>query len=410
MLEYIMFAISFISLYIAVFWLNIFYIEKDDISKTKKMTRKPVISFLIPAYNEEKTIQKTIESITNVRYPKKLYEIIVINDGSKDNTRQIVEDLIKRHKDTKIRIINKRNEGKAASLNKGLKVAIGEFIGVVDADSTIDPDSVRYIVPHLYEKDVGAVISCIKVENPKNILEKVQYIEYLLSALIRRFFSSLDTLFVTPGVLSLYNKDIIVKLGGFDEENLTEDFEIAMRLQYHKYKVRSEINSITYTTVPNTLKLLERQRIRWARGFFYNIFKYRDMLFGKKHIRMKLQILLACIGIITLFAGSTIIVYGFLEIIYNYIIKAVTIMEIPQIYEIPTLKEFILNMNIKLAVPITVLTMIGLYFIKKAHDLTNEKIKISPILIVYIIFYPLLLAKYWIRAFIQEYRNTKKEW
>ncbi|MBW6451133.1 MAG: glycosyltransferase [DPANN group archaeon] len=411
MLENIMFIISFISLYLSVFWLNIHYIEKHDIKKTYILTKKPMITFLLPAYNEEKTITRTIQSIINVNYPKNLFEIIIIDDGSKDKTASIVKDLIKQYTNIKIKLLQQKNNGKASALNNGMTKATGEYIAIVDADSRIEPNSIKYLIPHLYEKDVGAVISCIKIENPKTIVERLQNIEYLISTLFRRLFSSLGTLFVTPGVLSLYKKEALDTVGKFDEGNLTEDFEIAMRLQYNGYNIKSEINSITYTKAPNTFKALAKQRIRWNRGFIYNTLKYKDMLIGNKfNILVRFQISLSVIGALMLMLGSAIVTYGVLDKIYTYIIKAITIKSLPRLYDIPKLNEFILSMNIKLMIPLILLTIIGLYFIKKAHNYTDEKMKISPILFMYIIIYPLLLAKYWIIGFIQEYRNAKKEW
>ncbi len=411
MIENIMLFISFISLYLAIFWLNILYLEKDAIGKIMPIKNKMSLSFLVPAHNEEKTIEKTISSIARIQYPKNLFEIIIINDGSADRTEEVSRSIIKKYSDIQIKLLNQKNKGKAAALNNGLRRARYDLIAVVDADSTISSNSVKYMIPHFYDYAVGAVISGIKVEKPQKMLERIQSLEYLVSALLRRFFSALDTLFVTPGVLSIYRKDVLIKLGGFDEGNLTEDFEIAMRLQYNGYRIKSELNSIVYTTVPDTFKSLSAQRIRWGRGFVYNTLKYRDMFFNKKYDLMGMfQLPLNVFGILLFVTASCIILYGALKKIYDYILNAVTINSLPPLFDIPTFKDFILGMNIKIALPLLLITIIGLYFIKKAHDYTDEKFGISLTLIIYLILYPLLLASYWCIAFIKEYSKSKKEW
>ena len=118
-----------------------------------------------------------------------------------------------------------------------IKIAKGSLFACVDADSIVEKNSLRLMLPHFLDSKVGAVISAIKINKPKNIYEKVQRLEYIIAVLIRKLMESINTLSMTPGVLSVYKTDVLRKVGGFDSGNITEDYEIAMRLKYHKYKI-----------------------------------------------------------------------------------------------------------------------------------------------------------------------------
>jgi len=240
--------------------------------------RFPTISFLVPAYNEEKNILNTINSLIKLRYPKDKVEIIIINDGSKDNTLEIVRKLEKKY--SYIRILNKKNSGKPDSLNQGIKIAKGELIAVVDADSYPNKDALVRMVGYFEEKGVAAVTSRVLVKNKKNYLEKFQILDYSIIAWTRKLLDFVNSVYVTNGPLSIYKKDVVRKLGGFDLNNLTEDIELTWHILSEGYKTRMSYSAIVYTTVPDNLKEWINQRVRWNLGGIQTVRKYWKSMFN----------------------------------------------------------------------------------------------------------------------------------
>ncbi|MHA1832290.1 MAG: glycosyltransferase [Candidatus Helarchaeota archaeon] len=258
--------------------------NKEKLFKIPKMNKFPSLSILIPAYNEEKTIGDTIKLIKKMKYPKK-FEIIVINDGSTDDTGRVAKSF------KGIKVIDKPNGGKANALNLGLKYAKGEIIAVVDADSYPGENSLLNAVPFFVEKNVAAVTTSIFVKSPKNIIERLQRIEYIMIVWARKLLECIDSVYVTPGVLSLYRKEALEKVGKFDEKNLTEDIEIAWRLIYNGYKIKMSLNAENATRVPNNIKDWWHQRLRWNVGGLQTCLKYLNTFMKKDFKSLGLFIL-----------------------------------------------------------------------------------------------------------------------
>jgi len=234
------------------------------------------LTVTIPAYNEEKHIADTIRAIQSVDYPKELMEIIVINDGSTDNTLKEIK------KFNGITIINKKNTGKADSMNQALKIARGEFFVTTDADSFPNRDAFSKMVGYFNDPGVGAVTGAIISKDSSKLFVKMQSIEYFIMAFARKLFDYVDSVHVTPGPLSMYRTEVIRKLGGFDTSNITEDIEIGWKLMKHGYKNRMCLSARVYTNVPIKLKSWWNQRLRWNIGGFQTLYKYRKVLFNVK--------------------------------------------------------------------------------------------------------------------------------
>ena len=258
----------YIFVFISVVWIIVMLQNRGKYSG-KGARKFPSVSVLIPAFNEEKTIGKTIKSVLALKYPKRLYEIIVINDGSTDGTERIVRRLQKRGK---IKLIsNKRNRGKAYSLNRGIRVSRGELIACLDADSVVRPDILEKTVGYFKDESIGVVTPALKVWRPRNFLEKIQYAEYLLNIFLRKALAFIDSIHVTPGVFSVYRKDVLKMAGGFEEGNLTEDMEIALKIHTLGYKIENNLDAVSYTVCPDRWRKLLKQRIRWYRGALQNL-------------------------------------------------------------------------------------------------------------------------------------------
>ena len=265
-----------ISLFLSLMFFVLYVDNKKNLFKIPKMKKFPSLSIIIPAYNEEKTIADTIKKVKEMVYPKK-FEIIVINDGSTDNTSKIAK------KFKGVKVVDKTNGGKSSAINLGIKYARGEIVAVVDADSYPGKKSLINAVPFFKEKNVAAVTTSIFVKSPKNIIERMQRIEYIMIVWARKLLEAIESVYATPGVLSLYRKSALKKVGGFDEKNLTEDIEIAWRLIYNGYKIKMSLNSENETKVPNNMRDWWKQRLRWNVGGLQTCVKYLHTFMKKDY-------------------------------------------------------------------------------------------------------------------------------
>lgn len=271
-LIFLFLAILFFSLFIVILInnrRNLFYYPKPK--------KKFSLTFLVPAYNEEKTIAETIKALLASTYPIK--EVIVINDGSKDNTLKIVKNLQKKY--SNLKLINKKNTGKADSLNQGIKIAKGEIIAVTDADSYPQKDAVEKMIGFFNDNKVGAVTSCVFLKNNKTFFEKIQEIEYIVLAWTRKLLDFIDSVYVTNGPLSMYRAKALKEVGGFDPQSITEDIEVTWHILSKGHKTKMSLGSKVYTTTPNKLKPWWKQRLRWGIGGIDTIIKYKSYFFKK---------------------------------------------------------------------------------------------------------------------------------
>jgi len=406
----LLWAISFISLFLSIFWILLLLSEENKFKNAKEAKDYPKVSIIVPAHNEEKVIKKTITSLLNLNYPKNKLQIIAINDDSTDNTLKRLKSI----KDRRLRIINRHPgyTGKAVAVNKGMPFVRGQLVGVLDGDTPyISPDSLIYMVPHFDNPNVGAVIGSLKVWKPKNILEKLQWFEYLFVTLTRKLLASLSALYVTPGgSFSLFRKDILDKIGYFDEESLTEDLEMAMRLQYHKYDIISELKSITQTKVPNTFRWFHNQRIRWYRGWLHTVYKYRSMLFNREYGFLGMfQMPISTILPIFLISITFIIGYEILKTLYTglLLLSVVNIKDV--FFQTLHFKELALSVN-PLIFPMAVVLVLGLFMLRRAQIHLKETWKYPVATLGYFIVYQIILSSYWLVALFYEVTRAKKKW
>jgi len=279
-LPYVYLAYMFISTYFLSLFLLLFFRNRKTLFDYPKPKKNLSVSFIVPAYNEQSTIADTIKSIFKSDY-KNIIEVIVVNDGSTDNTKQEVEKLLKKH--SKLRLINnKKNLGNAAkSQNVGLKYAKGEIIAVVDADSYPAEHAVSRMIGFFNNPEVGAVTCPSRAINRSRFIEKLQAIEYNVIAFTRKLLDYVDAIYVTPGTLALYRKTALDEIGGFDEKNMTQDIEATWHLTFKGWKRRMCLDTYVSTTVPSKFKGWFIQRKRWNIGGLQCINKYKKYLFRK---------------------------------------------------------------------------------------------------------------------------------
>lgn len=277
------YTLLFITLYGEVFLLLAFLDSYEETaSKTPLVLpeRVPTVAIIVPCYNEEKTVAKTILSLLALDYPRDKLEILVVNDGSKDGTLAAAHTA---STDSRVRVFSKENGGKHSAMNFALKHTTAEIVGCLDADSYVEPQSLIASIRQLHDTGAVAVTPAIVPNKPTNLLQYIQQAEYGLSVFIRRAFSAAGAIFITPGPFSLFKRDVIEKLGGWKHAHGTEDLEIGLRLQEHRYLITNTPYARATTNTPLTLKALYKQRVRWTYGFLMNALDYKHMFFNRKY-------------------------------------------------------------------------------------------------------------------------------
>ncbi len=302
----------------------------------------PTCSILIPAYNEEKVIGKTIEAMMKLVYPKDKLQILVINDGSTDKTKEIIQSYSKQ--DSRVELFDipkgEGGKGKSRTLNIGRRAAKGEVIAIYDADNTPDENSLRYLVAQLLlHKELGAVIGKFRTVNKnKNFLTKFINIETLsFQSMLQAGRWQMHNISTLPGTNFVMWTWLIEKLNGWDEEALTEDSELSIRIYEEGYKIKFIPYAITYEQEPESWKVWIKQRMRWVRGNNYVIAKFFKDIPKFKNRRLAFD-LLYTLALYYLFFAA-IIISDFL-----FIISALNLvsMSLPGPYTFVWIMAFIL--------------------------------------------------------------------
>jgi len=305
-----------------------FYLKKEREDYEVEDKELPPLTILIPAHNEEKFIKETLEAIKNLNYQK--FEVIVIDDNSSDRTSDVVEEYLKYENFHLIKLL--KNVGKAKALNIGLKFVKTDLIVVIDADTILEKDSLRYMSHHFNKiPRLGAVTGNPRVLNRTNLLTYIQTAEFSsIICLIKRAQRAIGRIFTVSGAFTMYNKNIIEEVGGFSPCTATEDIDITWKLEKKFYNVFYEPRGIAYIRVPERIKELIRQRKRWALGGWHLIRKHKDLFLNLKYKRLFipfLEFLLAYIWSILF------VVLTFLWILSKLIsYKGFTISPIPTWY------------------------------------------------------------------------------
>lgn len=298
----ITYLLLFISLYFEVFIL-LTYIEHRPAMKREnrrigsKPEYYPSVSIIVPCWNEEQTLGKTLHSLLDLDYPKNKLEIIVVDDGSTDNTWEVMQKFTTY---PQIKIFRKENGGKHTALNFGLTKSESDLVGCLDADSYVHKDALSTIVHYFEDKATQAVTPSVKIYKPETILQMIQSVEYGWGIFIRKILSYLGALYVTPGPFSIFRREVFTQIGNYRHAHNTEDMELAMRMQAHHMKISNAHNAVVYTVAPRTLSKLITQRVRWTYGFIKNVIDYKYIFFRKQYGNLGIFILpVASVSIIT---------------------------------------------------------------------------------------------------------------
>jgi cellulose synthase/poly-beta-1,6-N-acetylglucosamine synthase-like glycosyltransferase/spore germination protein YaaH/peptidoglycan/xylan/chitin deacetylase (PgdA/CDA1 family) len=243
---------------------------------------QPRVVVLIPAYNEEKVIERTIQGALDSDYPN--LRVIVIDDGSKDRTLEISRRVFAAEVAAgRVLILTKPNAGKAEALNFGLEhIGSAEFFVGIDADTIIAPDAISRLVPHFLNPKVAAVAGNAKVGNRVNLWTRWQALEYITSQNFeRRALNTMGAVSVVPGAIGAWRTQAVHEAGGYHVDTVAEDADLTMALLRNGYRVEYEDQALAFTEAPTTASALMRQRFRWSFGILQSVFKHRGV-FARK--------------------------------------------------------------------------------------------------------------------------------
>jgi cellulose synthase/poly-beta-1,6-N-acetylglucosamine synthase-like glycosyltransferase/peptidoglycan/xylan/chitin deacetylase (PgdA/CDA1 family)/spore germination protein YaaH len=243
-------------------------------------TFKPPVSVVVAAYNEEKVIFRTIKSLLASRYPE--LEIIVVDDGSSDNTSAIVAKEFAH--EPRVTLITKENGGKSSALNVGLAASKYDIMIGLDADTQYSRDAIGAMARHFADEKVGAVAGNVKIGNRNNWLLQCQSIEYITNQNFgRRAFAVADAITVVPGAAGAWRKKAVEEVGLYLADTLGEDMELTWRVRKAGYKIVFEPRATAYTEAPHNFSGVFKQRFRWMYGQFQILWKHRDVFFNADH-------------------------------------------------------------------------------------------------------------------------------
>lgn len=378
----------FLALYIQIFLLiSIFFGRKNPPQKTALY---PSVSIIVPCFNEEKTVAKTIISLLGLNYPKDRLEIIVVDDGSQDNTLKIAREFEKKG----VKIVHQKNSGKYTAVNKGISISNSELIGCLDADSEVHPEALESMISYFENDKIAAVIPVMIVKNPKTLIQYIQRVEYNVGVFVKWAHSNINAIHVTPGPFSIFKREVIKKIGGFKHAHNTEDMEIALRIQENGYRIVNCPIAKVYTVTPDTLKKLYKQRVRWAYGYFKNVKDYKHLFFNKKYGNIGFSTLpFSIVSVITGLYLFFLLIYNLIQIMYE---KIVTLSLIGFHFSLPTFSWFKINTNVA---PLLAIILISttIFFALAGKKISGQKPTPSVSMIIFLLVYgfivPLWLGK-----------------
>lgn len=265
--------------YFAVLVMAYAYISKYTFKKQNGFY--PFVSIIVPVYNEAKVIKQSIKSLLGLDYSN--FEIIIVNDGSSDETADVAKTLVGYHKgrygDVKVSLINKKNGGKARALNAGISYSKADLVLCMDGDSQLSEDCVRMAVRHFTDPKIGAVAGNVKVLNRKKFFTDLQALEYIEGLNMARAAQSFIKLVnIIPGPIGIFRKQAIIDAGYYSSDTFAEDADVTLKILANGWKIYYEPAAISYTEAPEKLHQLLKQRYRWTRGILQAIRKHRKLL------------------------------------------------------------------------------------------------------------------------------------
>lgn len=276
------YAALFFALFFEVVLLISFFEKRPGVKTAELPKRYPTVAILVPCWNKGATLSPTIHSLLELEYPKDKLSIVIIDDGSTDNTWEAAQEFAT---NPQVKLYQKENEGsKYSALNFGLAHTTSEFVGCLDADSFVEKDAlIEMIKAFEADPEAYAAAPSMKVNQPRTILELMQSVEYTFGIFYKKMFDNMNAISVLPGPFSIYRRTLFDIVGPFRKAHHTEDMEMAFRMHMHGLKLVNVHTALVHTNVPTTVPALIRQRTRWSRGYLENSRDYSHMYFNRKY-------------------------------------------------------------------------------------------------------------------------------
>lgn len=263
--------------YFVLLWFGYLQHAEGNVSSGEPDELLPPVSIIVPAYNEEAVIEDCIVSLLGLDYPA--YEVIVVDDGSTDRTAEVAREWEGVADEVEVRTFTKRNGGKATALNSGISLARHAFVLCMDADSWMEPGSLRAAMHHFRDPDVGAVAGNVKVANRNSILTRLQALEYIEGLnMPRRAQGFVAAVNIVPGPVGVFRRDALDEVGGYDTDTFAEDADLTLKLVTGGWKILYEDRAVTWTAAPEHALDLIQQRYRWTRGLLQAVGKRKEVL------------------------------------------------------------------------------------------------------------------------------------
>ena len=404
--ELFIYSALFLSLYFQVFLLLTYFgwskkeeypgFPEDDL---------PTVSVMVPCWNEESTVVKTVNSLLEMDYPKEKLFVVVIDDGSTDNTWQVVQQFAS---NPQVRLFHKENEGsKFAALNYGLDRIHTDIVGCLDADSRVDVQALRHSILPFSDPAIMCVVPSMVIDQPKTLMQHMQKPEYEVGIYLRKVFSALNSLYIAPGPFTIFRRSVFDKIGYYIEAHHTEDLEIALRMQVHGMRLVHAPDSLVYTHGPKTWPALLKQRIRWTYGGMKNIVsEYGYIMLKKKYGNLGAFILpFSMISIVVAIISFPLIVWNLMKTVYDFGIKLfVTGFS----FTTPSLDLFFTSTHSYTYLSFLLLCMTGFIIYVSRRSILRTRLLTFDILTFFI--YPFFASWWTIRSTYNFLTSKKNSW
>lgn len=274
----VLFLIILIARYFTLLWFGYLHHVEAVSADVPNGIEYPPVSLIVPAYNEGKVIEGALASLLKLDYPR--YEIIVVDDGSSDDTLANASRVAGEYANCRVRVSTKSNGGKASALNAGLAMAEYPIVLCMDADAKLEPQTIKAAVVHFRDPSVGAVAGNVKVVNRLNIWTRLQALEYVEGLnMARRAQGFLNAVNIVPGPVGLFRRELLIALGGYERDTYAEDTDLTLKILTAGWKIRYEPRSVAWTEAPERLVDLIQQRYRWTRGILQALGKHKRTFF-----------------------------------------------------------------------------------------------------------------------------------
>jgi cellulose synthase/poly-beta-1,6-N-acetylglucosamine synthase-like glycosyltransferase len=270
-------AILFIRYFTLLWFAYLEHAERNVLGKGEP-EELPPISIIVPAYNEADVLEGALASLARMDYP--MYEVVVVDDGSEDETFAKALSWEGWHGNAEFRAVTKRNGGKASALNTGIAISKHPFVFCMDADSRLEPWTLRTAIRGFDDPSVGAVAGNVKVENRRSLITSLQALEYIEGLnMPRRAQGFIAAVNIVPGPVGLFRRETLEEVGGYDTDTFAEDADLTLKMMAEGWKVVYEDDAIAWTQAPERWVDLVQQRYRWTRGILQSLRKRRGLLF-----------------------------------------------------------------------------------------------------------------------------------